>query len=152
EAQENLALLMRRLGLPAIEVALQCYVSSDTELHGHAEALLRRFITRGRSASEGIASAQIAWRGAYLLVDVLIASPAGACAKAELLAEMIEACPDEATVLLLVNALLCYPDAAFGTLMARFWAAGTPEALYRSPDTLYALGRMGSRFAAALLD
>jgi HEAT repeat protein len=114
--------------------------------------LLRECLTTGSPGRTGIPAARIARREAYQLLDLLFFAGMAGRLKVELLVELLVACPDEQTVLLLTNALLCYPDEAFERLMAKFWETESPEALHRPPDPLYALCRMGSRFAAALLE
>jgi hypothetical protein len=152
EVLYDLAVLLRRLGRPAVEVVLSCWQASDPVLQDRALTLLRSALVGRRSSRTGLPAAQIARIEAYLLLDALFNAAMSAERKADLLVELLNCGTDEKTLVLLTNALLCYPDEAFGRLMERFWQAEKPEALHRWPDALYALCRMGSRFAGALLE
>ncbi len=148
---DNLAAVLPHLGSRAVGIALDSYFSSDPSTATHAGVLLQSFMARCeriRSGGWGQGTASI---DAYILLDSLIKTQADEGVRAELLLELMEACEDETTAVLFTNVLLCYPDAAFPLLMARFRAAISPEDLYRSPHVLYALCRTGTRFCDELL-
>jgi HEAT repeat protein len=148
---EHLGLLLRRLGRPAMEVALACYFSSDAQLQGQAATLLRRFVAAGKPGPEGMPLGRMARLESYLLLDQLLQASVATAAKARLLDELLEACSEERTSLLLASALLYFREDAFPLLLRRFWGASSSAELYRS-NALYALCRTGTRFAAALLE
>jgi len=150
---DNLGLLLRRLGRPAIEIALNSALTGEPSAPQRATRLLRGFIARMRQELPGtppwMATAPI---DAYLLADGIIRSTADAVTKAELLAELIEAGATNTTAVLLTVTLLGYPEAALPALLARFWrAAETPDHAVNVP-VLSALARMGTRFVAVLLE
>ena len=69
--------------------------------------------------------------------------------KAALLVELLPACEDGASIILMSSVLLCYPEHSFPLLWQHWWGEGW------TPDTppsaaLVALSRFGSRFLAAL--
>jgi hypothetical protein len=148
---DDLALLLRRLGRPAMEAALAGYQATDPYLPAKAADLLRRSLTVGQSSPTSIPAARIARREAYLLLDRLFESAMPVPRKVRLVADLMEAGSDERTTLLLTHGLLCYPDEAFSVLMVRFRQTPSGRDLHRRPDVLYALGRTGTRFAATLL-
>jgi RNA polymerase sigma-70 factor (ECF subfamily) len=150
---DDLALLLRRLGQPAIDATLACYQATDPQLRSKAARLLTQSFAFENSGRSGKLSANTARRGAYLILDRLIQASMSPAAKAELLIQLIGACGDEPALLLLANVLLCYPDEAFPRLLERFWQADMPADLHQAvfSDVLYALGRTGTRFAEALL-
>jgi RNA polymerase sigma-70 factor (ECF subfamily) len=150
-ALDNLALLLLRAGRPAMEVVLDCYLSTEEPVRANAALLLARFVGRAKPGTGDLPWARIAGRGIYLLLDILFRAGVADSVKAELLADLLEVAPDERTALLLLSALLCYREAAFPLLMERFWSAPTPEDLHRNADLLHALCRTGTQFAAALL-
>ncbi|GAF89133.1 unnamed protein product, partial [marine sediment metagenome] len=148
---DNLSILLRRLGNPAIEIALESYFSGDSRTAAHASTVLRGFIAQCGSIRVSGWQTGMAARGAYLLADKLIQHPVEATPKAELLLEMIDAAEDDCTAVLLTNVLLCYAEAGFRLLMERFSRAGAPEDLYLSPHVLYALCRSGTPFCEELV-
>jgi RNA polymerase sigma factor (sigma-70 family) len=152
EVLHDLAVLLRRLGRPAMEVVLSCWQSLDSLLAERALTLLRGALATRRSSRTGVPAARIAHVEAYLLLDALFGAAMPDDRKAELLLDLLTSGTDEQTLLLLANALLCFPEEAFPRLMERFWQTEKPEALHRPPDVLFALCRFGSRFAAELLE
>jgi HEAT repeat protein len=151
---ENLALLLPRLGAPGVETMLAAYFGTDTTLRINVALLLARFVAQGRSMSgEAVAVTRLAGRGMYLLMDRLIRFPsADPVARAELLTDLLaEAGKQDRTALLLMNTLLCWPEAALPVLLERYRRAATPEDLFRPADILYALCRTGTQFATAAL-
>lgn len=153
ETLDNLGLLLHRLGSPAIEIVLYCALSGEPVARQRATRLLRGFIVRLRQDLPGappwMATARF---DAYLLADGIIRSTADVAVKAELLAELIEAGTPGPTAVLLTVTLLCYPDAALPTLLARFWKAADATEHAVNVPVLAALARMGTRFAATLLE
>ncbi len=139
---DNLALLLHRLGHPAVEVVLECFFSSDASLRARALMLLKRWSARGKPGPS---------HEAHLLLDKVIASPVEAQIKTELLVELMEACQSERMANLFTDVVLCYPDVALPVLLERFWSASSPAALYQPAQVLYALCRTGTRFCEALL-
>lgn len=143
---DDVALLLRRLGTPAMEVVMSCYASTEPPLRNAAETLLRRFVTNGSAGLKGPSSSRMAWRGVYILVDVLSRSQFAEARKAELLLDLLRICPDEPTSLLLMNALLMF-DSAIDLLWGGFRSSHKVEAV-----VLQTLCRLGTRFGVRLVD
>src|SRR2546427_10718745 len=83
--QNDLALLLRRLGRPAMEATLSCYKAGEAPLQAKVSALLKAAITGGRPSRTGLPAARIARAGAYVLLDALFEAPMEAALKARLL-------------------------------------------------------------------
>jgi RNA polymerase sigma factor (sigma-70 family) len=149
---DALALLMRRLDTPAFQGALACYLSPDAPLQARASALLRRFIAAGKPGPDGAALGRMARLDAYQLLDEFLRLEAEPAVKARLLDDLLAACTEERTSLLLGSVLLCFPEEALPLLLDRFWAASSPAELYRPGNALFVLCRTGTRFASALLE
>ena len=145
---KKLALLLRRLGRPAIEIVLNCALLGDDSLRQRATGTLCAFVARQGDGVTG----QPPWYATspfmvYTLLDGLTRSSAEAARKAELLVALLENSPESATITLLANVLLCYPQTALPALLSRFWGAATV-----SIPVLAALARMGTVFVAELLE
>jgi RNA polymerase sigma-70 factor (ECF subfamily) len=149
---QRLAVLLPRLGGAAFEVGLELYFGSDATASARAGELLRQFAARCRPLYTAAWQGGMASLEVYLLVDRLVRFSAAAAAKAELLADLMEACSDDSAAALFTGALMCHPDEALRLLLDRFWSAGTKDALYERPRVLWALCRLGGRFCEALLD
>jgi RNA polymerase sigma-70 factor (ECF subfamily) len=153
EARADLALLLRRAGPRGIEVTLDCCLSTDEALRANASAVLGRFIATAKTGVDTPYATRIAARGAYLIVDAVArSSDANTEMKARLLADLLPDAPDERTLLLFLNALMCYDGVAMAVLVERAGEAASPEALHAQPGTVHGLCRMGSRFAGVLLE
>jgi RNA polymerase sigma-70 factor (ECF subfamily) len=148
----DLALLLRRLGRPAIETVLRCYLSSGAQMRERAATVLRHFVNTGKSGPDGAPLGRMARREAYDFADALLSARPAPETAARLLDDLLSTCAEERTALLLSCLLLSFPDEALPLLLARFWKATAPEELYRTGSTLYTLCRTGTRFAAALLE
>ncbi len=149
---DDLATVMRRVGRPGIEVIAACAVGGSEGSAATATDLLRRFVASSRPGAENLATARIAPRGLYILVDALVHRDAAPRAKAGLLLELLLASgKSDQAALLFLNALTCCDDDALPLLLERFWAAGSERALFRQADVLHALCRTGTRFGEQLL-
>jgi len=149
ETLQNLALVLRQwrsywMGVSpsAMGMLLDGYFSDDAVLQARSGDVLRRWAAKCRPGP---------LRDDHVFLDLLIAHPADAQAKAALLLHLMEAGESAETVTLLTNVLLCDADAAFPLLLARFWGMSDVEELHSRSQVLYALSRMGVRFCEALL-
>lgn len=148
----DLALIIGRIGGRAVEATLACWLGTDSRLRSNAQAVFQRIVSRDGSRSLSPQSGRLAPRGVYALVDALIAADARSAQKTVLLVDLLaHAGKDDSIALLLVNALLCYPDEALPQLLPRFWECRAPSIVYRHGDVLWALCRLGTRFGANLL-
>lgn len=149
---ENLAGLMPSLGGPGARMALSLCGAEDTAPRERAAALLERTVASiAARGPAGSSSGAMPPRYGYVLLDALIEAPLEPGTKVELILRFLGSATDEGLLALLANLLPCWPDEAFSRLMDRFSAAARPEDLFQPPDYLYALCRMGARFAEALL-
>ncbi|MEW6750039.1 MAG: RNA polymerase sigma factor [Candidatus Latescibacterota bacterium] len=164
ETRQGLGLLLRRLGRPAIEAALECCFDGPEPVRARAVGLLCDLVAEGRptdrTAGGEYGRHPPAAREGYLIADRLLAGPWERPTKVALLLDLLEACAHrerkgsggEGPANLLTHVLLCYVDEAFAALLARFWqAADRREALERS-WVLHALQHTGPRFGRALLE
>ncbi|BDI34499.1 hypothetical protein CCAX7_65500 [Capsulimonas corticalis] len=150
EMREDVAVLLRRLGRHGMEAAVSAYLSDDLLLRENASEILRRCFARPKTEAEVSPPATMAWREAYWLSDALIRSSPDAARKAQLLLDLLEACPDDPTQLLLANMLTSDGNAGFNVLVARVLQSTSVEDLWRSPRVLHTICRFGSRWAKVL--
>ena len=161
---EPLALMLKRLGKPAVEVVLECYFEAEeTQTRTHALVLLRELLSAERERAqdeEGENRHRPQAQHAYFILDRLLQADWERQAKVELIMELVDAChderrkmyPDESAETLLIHALLCYADQAFPALMERLWSAANRQELIDRSWVLYALKRTGGRFCRELLE
>jgi hypothetical protein len=81
---------------------------------------------------------------AYHLADGIVATPMADAQRAELLAELLDACGDGSAATLLACLLMCWKGTAFDALWERFSSVRRVEDLYRQPYAFHALLRTGT--------
>lgn len=141
-SQRRLAGVLRWLGRPGMEAVLNCRFSADGELRDRASRVLQEWAGRH----------QLNWyHDDYVLLDLLIARSVPDSERVAVVIELLDSKPIDELQALLVNAVLCYPDAAFPLLMDRFMAFADVRSLYESSWVLHALCRTGTRFYKELL-
>jgi RNA polymerase sigma-70 factor (ECF subfamily) len=109
----TLARLVARLGRPAAEALLSCFLVGAPAAAERATCLLRHW----RDASYNLPATEM-----YLLLDGLLQSSDCDARKSQLLIEWMDAARDDRTVNLIADVLMTLPAAAFALLMDRFWA------------------------------
>lgn len=151
--QENLAVLLPRLGAEAIGIVLDASFDAGPRARTNALAVLRHFVTRCRSECRGIGSkldvglGDVASFDSYVLVDRLIARAADQRDAAGLLLDLMQEAEDLSTGQLLSEALLCHGEPAYQLLVDRFWGLGATEDVYRRSNwVVQSLRNTGTRF------
>jgi hypothetical protein len=149
---EHVAIRVRRIGAPTLEVALACAFAADDNLRQQARPVLCKVLGSAPDHNHTDKAHRLPLRtAASLIVDGVIRSPSNDADKAALLVELLCGCEDGASVILVSGVLLCYPEHSFSLLWQLWWAGEwTPESSL-SP-ILAALCRFGSRFLASLTD
>jgi len=154
---ENLAILLPRLGSPAMGILLDLYFDAEPGTKGNALALLRELVAGCRSECSGIAHPLGVGLGdmpsfdSYLLLDQLIQHIRHQRPAANLLVELLQAVDDAPTGQLLGEMMLCLGEPAHKLLTERFWEIGTMEEVYRRSNwVVQTLRNSGTRFLAEL--
>lgn len=148
----NLAVLLPRLGAPAMEVMLQAAMGTDPVLQANALRVLCGFTAECRSVCGSVPP----WNptasfDAYTLTDLLIRHSASQRTKVDLLLDLLEPVTDPATGTLLSEVLLCYHEEAYSLLLERFWQIEDPADVYRKDRWVaVALRATGTRFCRDL--
>lgn len=143
---------LRHAGMAAIGVAATCALASEPGLRERARLVLRQILARGVDQANREPYFHLPSRPpATFVLDSVLRGAHGDAAKAELLVDLLPACEDEATTILLGGVLLCLPDQAFPLLWERWWSEGWSS---EAPASLIlaVLSRFGSRFLAALAE
>lgn len=154
EHLDRLAMLLQRLGRPALELVMNCALTMGNSLVSeHAHQLLQRYIlhlrehTRGGPALNNMPPIE-----AYYLLDGLFRSTAEQTLKAQLLAELLVVCEDEPTTALLSTATVSHTQQALPALMTIFLHSPRERTEFKvNIPVLTTLVRMGTIFVAELL-
>jgi RNA polymerase sigma-70 factor, ECF subfamily len=122
---DPLVILLKRLGAPAMAVALDSYFGGDDSVRQRALTLLRALIAQDQNwhyydqdwSNAGISSH--ATQTTYALLDRIIARSVPEVDKVELLLELVEAAPPGLIRRLCEKVMLCYPQTVFNLLRKR---------------------------------
>ena len=167
---EHVAIRLRQIGIPAIEVALACAFAEEeplrinarralcrvfgkgpeqgnTRRHSHRPGVRRAFGRTDEQSDTGRNFRLPLRRSASLILDGLIRAKRSDREKAELLVELLTGCEDGASTHLACCVLLGYAEQSFPLLWQRWWEEDEDAA---SSVFLAALGRFGSRFLDVL--
>ncbi len=154
---ENVAVLLPRLGAPAMGILLGLYFDADASTKDNVLAVLRQFVVRCRSECRGITAplgvglGDMASFDAYLLLDQLIRHIQHGRPVANLLIELLQAADDLPTGQLLGEMTLCLAEATHESLSERFWQIDSMEEVYRRSNWLVqTLRNRGTRFLVEL--
>ncbi len=137
---------LRHAGQAAIGVAVSCALAGDPDLRRPARQVLGHLLARGVDQANRDPYFTLPLRlPAEFLLDALVSFPAAAEDKVALLADLLPGCQDDATVILMGSALLCWPDLSLPSLWQR-WRSAASE----GGPVLAVLARFGVRFLALL--
>ncbi len=151
ETGVRFALLLPRLGAPAMDTVLDACASQEEELRRNARLVVGAVVSQSAVRPAGTpAWSRMAGRPVYLLLDRAVQSAQPPRARVEMLLGMMCQCPHEPTLALLSSVMACDLEAASEVLI---------EILHRLPSAplysllvLFCLCRMGTRFVAELPD
>jgi RNA polymerase sigma-70 factor (ECF subfamily) len=139
----NIAVILPRLEVGSMRNLLAASASDNEGLMRQAKAVLRKYMERCVPESVPGGEHDTASLDAYVLVDQVAQVQAQDSTKARIIYFCAECCRDSATRVLLMNALLCYPDEAFRLLMDGFRSGSA----FGSKFARHVLVRFGNRFA-----
>jgi RNA polymerase sigma-70 factor, ECF subfamily len=154
---DPLVILLKRLGAPAMAVALDRYFGGDDPVRQRALTLLRGLVAQDQNwhyydqdwSSAGISTH--ATQTTYALLDRIIARSVPEVEKVELLLELVEAAPPGLIRQLCQKVMLCYPQTAFDLLRNRLEKM-EGVSVQPPPLEMTILPRFGTPFCRYLLD
>lgn len=147
---EQVAMLVRHFGQPAVEATLGCYFDGDAQDKAKAFAVLQFLIHTwvGQNSEKTYTLPMVP--GAYLVLDAILRSAHSEDAQVALLVDLIES--TEGSVRMVFScALRGYETAAFDVLMARFQSIEVLGNRHKSDGFSSVLRFFGTRFFKAIL-
>jgi RNA polymerase sigma-70 factor (ECF subfamily) len=154
---ENLAILLPRLGAPAMGILLDLCFDAEPRTRVNVLAVIRELVLRCRSECRGIAAPLGVGLGdmpsfdAYLLLDQAIRHIQHGRPVADLLIELLQVADDAPTGQLLGEMMLCLGDSTHKLLTGRFWQIDSIEEVYRRSNYIVqTLRNRGTKFLEEL--
>jgi len=145
----HLAIFLKHMCTPAVDVTVACALDDEVLLRQRARLVLRDLIGKAPDRPRADKHFHFPVRGeATLVLDALIRGNYDDAQRAELVVDLVASSEDEASEILLGSALLCWSQQAFPLLWERWWAEGDSPG--PATPTLGALARMGTPFLNAL--
>lgn len=153
---DSLVLLLKRLGAPAMGVALDCYFGGEGPVRQRALALLVALVAQDQdwhwdkdwSKTETLAHAT---QTTYALLDGIIARAVSDAEKVELLLELAGAAKPCLVRWLCQKVMLGYPEAAYALLLQRL-EAGVEGTVQSPPLEMRIFCLFGGRMARRLVE
>ena len=147
---EQVAMLVRHFGQPAVEATLGCYFDGDAQDKAKAFAVLQFLINTwvGRHATKKYMMPMVP--GAYLVLDGIMRSAHSVESQVTLLIDLIEGTEDSVRMVF-ACVVRSYDSVAFDMLMARFQEVEDPGKRSKTDGVSEALRLFGSRFCKDML-
>ena len=149
---EQVALLVRHFGQPAVEATLGCYFDGSVEDKAKAFAVLQWLIVDWVGKDYDKPHLLPMLPGAYLVLDAVMHSAHATGVQLDLLIDLIEECKDGSVGYVFACVLRGYGEQAYSKLLDRFRAFEHAEDRNQTCMSHEALRLFGSRFCYALLD
>ncbi|MDP6042112.1 MAG: HEAT repeat domain-containing protein, partial [Candidatus Latescibacteria bacterium] len=149
---EQVALLVRHFGQPAVEATLGCYFDGEAEDKAKAFAVLLELINSWVGKDYQKPHLMPMLPGAYLVLDVIVRSAHSFDAQITLLIDLLEENTCGSIVRVLACVLRGYGDRAYSALLDRFMAFERSEDRSQICMSQEALRLFGSRFCGVLLE
>ena len=147
----HVGIRVRRVGQAAIDVAVACAFEAEAGLRERARQVLRQVLVTAADQSNAEPFFTLPSRApASFVLDSVIRSARTDAEKAALLADLLPGCEDDATLVLMGCALLCYPDEAL-PLLWRQWRLESAPGEATASVRLAVLSRFGTRFLRDLV-
>lgn len=148
---EQVAMLVRHFGQPAVEATLGCYFDGDAEDKAKAFAVLQFLINTwvGRSSDKKYMMPMVP--GAYLVLDVIMRSAHSVEAQITLLIDLLEGSEGGSVRMVFACVVRSYDSVAFDVLMPRFQEVEDPGKREKTDGVSEALRLFGSRLCQAML-
>ena len=154
---DSLVILLKRLGAPAMAVALDRYLGGDESVRRRALTLLRALVAQDQNwhyYDQDWSNARVsthATQTTYALLDRIIARSVPEVDKVELLLELVKSAPPGLIRQLCQKVMLCYPQATFDLLRNRLEEL-EDISVQSPPLEMTILPRFGTPFFRYLLD
>lgn len=146
---EQVALLVRHLGPPAVEVIVGAYFDGDAQEQAKVFSVLQRLVhDQDRPQRRHVMPLL---PGVYLVLDAILRSSRPAEAQVNLLIDLLEGSASDGITMVFACVLRGYGDAAFHELMARFKETGNPGERGTADGLSEVLRLFGTQFFKALL-
>ena len=149
---EQVVLLVRHFGQPAVEATLGCYFDGSAEDKAKAFAVLQRLIFEWVGKDYEKPHLMPMLPVTYLVLDAVMHSAHSIDVQLDLLIDLIEECTLKSIGNAFAGVLRSYGDRAYSKLLERFMAFERPGDRSQINMSHEALRLFGSRFCNVLLD